>query len=543
MLTRAMEAGLQQRGNRTLGSALVVALAALLAWRAARSRAPTPRNCRRGIRPPLLAAAAALAAAAFAARVARNRPAPARDPDRARGRGAVDGRVVRQPRRGPDRGRDSRGDARRPATRSSGCSGARRRSAETSPPRSPPVSRRIGTAVLLLGEAGWLGRGSLAALVWPRSSWCAAAVSRTLARLVRDAVRLPRGDAPARLEAAWLAFAVLVAARGVGGRSGAGRLVGRARLSPARGPRHRARGTGARAAGPPSPVVAVARPRRVPRPRVSSSATSESCPFCSTRPGSASSARRSRSRAASALAARRRSSCWLSTAFPTAMLQLKSAYVDWPAALLATAAAAQVAAPARDRGRMRVAGFLFGAAVATKVFALFAAPALLALAWRARPRPMRLAVRRPLRVALTLAPWLFWSERRGGSFLAPYADLAGELVARVARGHYFTRSPASGAARPEKPPGRARRRLRAASVGSRVSLQPIRSQRRRIQRDPGAARRGRTRRLERETVRAVSRRVSPVPDPVVASSTCRRSGSSSRSSRCTPSSRPEACAA
>jgi len=85
--------------------------------------------------------------------------------------------------------------------------------------------------------------------------------------------------------------------------------------------------------------------------------------------------------------------------------------------------------------------------VATKIFALFAVPALLALAWRARPRPMRLAGA-TLCALLTLAPWLIWSQRRAGSFLAPYADSPRELLSRVANGHYFTRSPASGAARP-----------------------------------------------------------------------------------------------
>ena len=48
---------------------------------------------------------------------------------------------------------------------------------------------------------------------------------------------------------------------------------------------------------------------------------------------------------------------------------------------------------------------------------------------------------------LPLAPWIAWSHARAGSVAAPYASSPGELLERVARGHYFTRSPASGVAR------------------------------------------------------------------------------------------------
>jgi hypothetical protein len=131
-------------------------------------------------------------------------------------------------------------------------------------------------------------------------------------------------------------------------------------------------------------------------------------------------------------------------AFPTAMLQLRSAYVDWPAALLVTAAAAQLAAVPSSAARLRTAGFLFGGAVAVKVFALVAAPALLILALRSRPK----AARRGIAVALLcaavpLVPWLGWSHTRAGSVLAPYAASPRELGERVFSGYFFTRSPAS----------------------------------------------------------------------------------------------------
>ena len=138
-------------------------------------------------------------------------------------------------------------------------------------------------------------------------------------------------------------------------------------------------------------------------------------------------------------------------AFPLAMLQLRATYVDWPAALFVTAAAAELASGRVGGGRLRLCGFLFGGAVATKVFALGALPALLILLVRARPRPSGRQVAGALACALAaLGPWLAWSSLRAGSVAAPYAASPAELVERVTSGHYFRTSPASGAAAPPR---------------------------------------------------------------------------------------------
>jgi hypothetical protein len=136
-------------------------------------------------------------------------------------------------------------------------------------------------------------------------------------------------------------------------------------------------------------------------------------------------------------------------AFPPAMLQLHWAYVDWPAALLVTAAAAQLAEKESPEasGRARLAGFLLGGAAVTKVFALFALPAMALLARRARLGG-RALVAACACAAMPLAPWLLWSHLYAGSAVAPYADSPGELLRRAASGHFFTTSPASGARRP-----------------------------------------------------------------------------------------------
>jgi hypothetical protein len=302
-----------------------------------------------------------------------------------------------------------------------------------------------GTLVLLLGEAGGLGRAALCAaaglLLFLRRRRVA-----TLVRLSRDAARWPRGDAPPAIEAAWLAFAALALLAVWAGVQGPD-------LSWDGLAYHLPEARDIATSGRIRPLPDLHPQSLLWRghdaylslgfffggDRVVQFLQSATGLFVF---GAALSlARRLGAGGASPLIA------LALAAFPTAMLQLKSAYVDWPAALAVTAAAAQVAAGPGDRGRMRVAGFLFGGAVAAKVFALFAAPALLALAWRARPRPMRLASA-ALCALISLAPWLAWSQKRAGSFLAPYAASPREFAARVAGGHYFTRSPASGEARP-----------------------------------------------------------------------------------------------
>jgi hypothetical protein len=136
-------------------------------------------------------------------------------------------------------------------------------------------------------------------------------------------------------------------------------------------------------------------------------------------------------------------------AFPTAMLQLHAAYVDWPAALLVTAAAAQLAPRPAGASRARAAGLLLGGAIVTKIFAIFALPAMALLAWRARLSRRAIAAA-SVCALVPVVCWMAWSQRHAGSFLSPYADSPAELLTRAARGHYFTTSPASGAARPAR---------------------------------------------------------------------------------------------
>ena len=302
-----------------------------------------------------------------------------------------------------------------------------------------------GLLVLTLGEAGWLGLGPLEiaaatlAVARGKRAWF-------LVRRILASARLPRGDSPPGLEAAWLAFAAMVCL---------------AAWAAVQGPDvswdalayhlPESRDIAIRGHVAPLPDLVpqsllwrnhdaylalsfLAGGERVARFVVFGVGLAVF--------GSALAlARRLEARGAGPLIV-------LSlAAFPTAMLQLHCAYVDWPAALLVTAAAAQIASPSADAGRARTAGFLLGGAVVTKVFALVSLPALALLAWRARTRgPWLLAA--CLCALIPLAPWIAWSERNAGSFLAPYADSPRQLAERIARGHFFTTSPASGAARP-----------------------------------------------------------------------------------------------
>src|SRR5262249_38281278 len=118
-------------------------------------------------------------------------------------------------------------------------------------------------------------------------------------------------------------------------------------------------------------------------------------------------------------------------AFPTAMLQLRATYVDWPAAFLVAASAGEGAASRHRPRRLRLASFLFAGAVAVKVFAVVALPALGVLAVRARPRARSLAWA-AVAALFVLAPWLAWSSRNAGSIAAPYASSPSALVERAA---------------------------------------------------------------------------------------------------------------
>lgn len=105
--------------------------------------------------------------------------------------------------------------------------------------------------------------------------------------------------------------------------------------------------------------------------------------------------------------------------FPVILFQLYSAYVDWAAAALVAAAAAELAASSADPRRSWLGAFLFGAAVVTKPFAILAAPALAALYLRRRGwRPIPIAAA-AIFALVPVGPWMVWSVRHFGSPLAP----------------------------------------------------------------------------------------------------------------------------
>ena len=310
----------------------------------------------------------------------------------------------------------------------------------------------VGLLVLLLGEAGILSAGSLAAVLG------AVALARLrrlrpLAGLLRRSCRLPSGDAPGWIEAGWLAFAALaLLAAWVGALSPDVSWDGLAyHLPEARDIARLGR-------------VAV-RPDLVPHSllwRNHDAYLSLGFFYGGERVvrllqfaigvavfgATLALARRLRAGGSAALVV------LALAAFPLAMLQLRATYVDWPAALLVTASAAELVSGRAGGGRLRLAGFLFGGAVATKVFALGAVPAFLILFARSRPRPAGRQVAGALACMLAaLGPWLAWSSLRAGSIVAPYAASPAELVERLASGHYFQTSPASGAAAPPRATG------------------------------------------------------------------------------------------
>jgi hypothetical protein len=299
--------------------------------------------------------------------------------------------------------------------------------------------------VLLLSEAGLLGRFSLGAagaiLVAVRRRRV-----RPLLALLKRSCRLPRGDAPAGLEAAWLAFAVLVLLAVWAAALGPDLLWDSLAYHLAE-----ARDVVSSAAVLPLPDLA---PHSLLW-RSHETYLALGFFFGGERVVQLLQLAVGLGVFGAALALARRLGAGGAAplivlalaAFPTAMLQLRGAYVDWPAALLVTAAAWQVVSPRARAGSLRLAGFLFGGAVAVKVFAVCAVPALLILAWRARPGAWRLLAA-SLCALIPLLPWAGWSQRRVGSFVAPYADSPAQLLRRIAEGHYFTTSPASGAQRP-----------------------------------------------------------------------------------------------
>ena len=307
----------------------------------------------------------------------------------------------------------------------------------------------VGLAVLGLAEAGWLSAFSLAAVL----AAGALAVPRRLPDLARRcarAVHVPRGSAPPALETAWLAFALLViAAVWMGALCPDVSWDGLAyHLPEARAIAQTGRILPARDLAPQAYLWRAhesflsagffyggERVARLLQLAVGLGAFGATIAL----------ARRIGGGGSGPLAA------LLLAAFPTAMLQLHATYADWPAAFLVTAAAGELAT-----GRRTLAGFLFGGALATKIFAILAGPALLALALRRRegkPRALGAAV---IAGALALGPWLAWSVRHGGTVAAPFGSSILDAAGRLRRGEFFTRSPASGAAVSAPVPGRTR---------------------------------------------------------------------------------------
>jgi dolichyl-phosphate-mannose-protein mannosyltransferase len=107
--------------------------------------------------------------------------------------------------------------------------------------------------------------------------------------------------------------------------------------------------------------------------------------------------------------------------FPVACAQLKEIYVDLPAALLLTASAVEIAASREEPRRLWLAGFLFGGAVATKIFAVLGGVGLLVLAARRQSGSLQRLSGFILFAALPLLPWFAWSQSRQGFFLSPYS--------------------------------------------------------------------------------------------------------------------------
>jgi hypothetical protein len=109
-------------------------------------------------------------------------------------------------------------------------------------------------------------------------------------------------------------------------------------------------------------------------------------------------------------------------AFPSLTAQLMETYVDLPAALFLTAAAAEIAASRLEPRRAWLGGFLFGGAVATKVTTLLATVGLAILGIRRQLTSRKRLLAVFLLAAIPILPWLAWNQSRLGFFMAPYFD-------------------------------------------------------------------------------------------------------------------------
>lgn len=132
-------------------------------------------------------------------------------------------------------------------------------------------------------------------------------------------------------------------------------------------------------------------------------------------------------------------------AFPAGCVQLEETYVDLFAALCLTASAFELVNSDVEPRRVGLAGFFFGGAVATKIFASLALPGLIVLLIRRRSS-MKSVLAFALFSVLPLAPWFAWSQARTGFFLSPYSDPIIKGPSSLIDGIYVQPRPAAGSA-------------------------------------------------------------------------------------------------
>ena len=392
-----------------------------------------------------------------------------------------------------------------------------------------------GVAVLLLGEAGVLGRGSvlaLAAIVVGLRRRRLPALGRLVSGCRETSARrrasVPRGG--------MACFRRARAPGRLGGGSGAGRVVGRARVPPARGARHRAHEGRAAAAGPPSPVAPVEEPRGLPVDRL----------LLRRRACRAVSAVRGRPRGLRRGALARAPPASPGLGAPRRPGNGRVSDRDAPAQGRLRRLAGR---PARDGGRRR----------SRRESARTRPDAGRRVSVRSGGRDQGLrALRRPRArcAGIPRAPAADASLRRGPLRPASARALArlGPAPRRIVSGALRRLTARAGGpprrrprlrevagdrgATPRSVPCRARGRVRPAPVRSRLSLQPIRGEWRRLQRDPGAPLRRGTGGLERGADRSLSRGDAAVSRAVVASLPPVDPISLPGRIRCTRSSRP-----